>query len=89
MLEKIFGCSLITKLRSILLMEGDFNASNKLIFGISMLKQVRKYKMMPDEVFSKRNRLAEDGTLSKNLFYDIVRQLRRPVGIASVDADDC
>ncbi len=72
MLEKNFGCSLITKLRSILLMEGDFNASNKLIFGIGMLEQVRKYKMMPDKVFSKRNRLAKDGTGSKNLFYDIV-----------------
>jgi hypothetical protein len=41
MLEKIFGCSLITKLRSILLMEGDFNASNKLIYGIRMLDQVQ------------------------------------------------
>ncbi len=34
MLEKIFGCSLITKLRSILLMEADFNATNKVIYGI-------------------------------------------------------
>jgi hypothetical protein len=76
--REIFGCSLIIKLRSILLMEGGFNASNKLIFGIGMLEQVRKYKMMPDEVFSERNRMAEDGTLSKNLFYDILRQLRRP-----------
>ncbi len=89
MLEKIFGCSLITKLRSILLMEGNFNASNKLIFGIGMLKQVQKYKMIPDKVFSKRNRLVKDGTLSKNLFYGIVQQLRRPAGLASVDADNC
>jgi hypothetical protein len=89
MLEEIFGCSLITKLRSILLLEGDFNASNKLIFGIGMLEQVRKYKMMPDKVFCERNRLAKDGTLSKNLFYDIVRQLRRPAGLASVNADNC
>jgi hypothetical protein len=29
MLEKMFGCALITKLRSILLMEADFNAPNK------------------------------------------------------------
>ena len=55
MLEKIFGCSLITKLRSILLMEGDFNTSNKLVYGIGMLEQARKYKMMPEEVFSERN----------------------------------
>jgi hypothetical protein len=89
MLEKIYGCSLITKLRSILLMEADFNATNKRIFGIEMMENVRRYKLMPEEVFSKRNRLADDGTLSKILFYDNVRQLRRPAGLASVDADNC
>ena len=89
MLEKIYGCSLITKLRSILLMEADFNATNKRIFGIEMMENVRRYKLMPEEVFSKRNRLADDRTLSKILFYDNVRQLRRPAGLASVDADNC
>jgi hypothetical protein len=54
-----------------------------------MLANVRKYKLMPEEVYSKRNRLADDGTLSKVLFYDIVRQLRRPAGLASVDTDNC
>ena len=44
---------------------------------------------MPEEIFSERNRLADDGTLAKVLFYDIVRQLRRPAGLASVDADNC
>jgi predicted transcriptional regulator len=33
MLEKILGCQLISKLRSILLMEADFNCLNKIIFG--------------------------------------------------------
>ena len=89
MLEKIFGCSLITKLRSILLMEADFNATNKMIYGVRMLNNVRKYKLMPEEIFSERNRLADDGTLSKVLFYDIVRACRRPAGLASVDADNC
>jgi hypothetical protein len=89
MLEKIFGCLLITKLRSILLMEADFNVTNKVIYGVRMLANVRKYKLMPEEVYSERNRLSEVGTLSKVLFYDIVRQLRRPAGLASVDADNC
>lgn len=44
---------------------------------------------MPEEVYSEQNKLAEDATLSKNLFYDIVRQLRRPAGLALVDADNC
>jgi hypothetical protein len=89
MLEKMFGCVLITKLRSILLMKADFNATNKIEFGICMLENVRKYKLMPEEVFSKRNHLAEDGTLSKKLFFDIVQQSRQPAGLAAVDADNC
>ncbi len=44
---------------------------------------------MPEEIFSERNRLADDGTLSKVLFYDIARQLHRPSGLALVDADNC
>ncbi len=71
MLEKIFGCTLITKLWSILLVEADFNAANKTIYGIRMLANIRKYKLMPEEVFSKRNWLADDGTLSKVLFFNI------------------
>jgi hypothetical protein len=89
MLEKIFGCSLITKLRSILLMEADFNAVNKTIYGVRMLANARKYQLMLEEIFSERNRLADDGTLSKVIFYDIARQLRRPMGLALVDANNC
>jgi hypothetical protein len=33
MLEKIFGCTLITKLQSILLIEADFNSTNKMIWS--------------------------------------------------------
>ncbi len=89
MLEKIFGCTLITKLRSILLMEADFNATNKTIYSIRMLANVWKYALMPEEVYSKQNCLADNGTLSKVLFFDITRQLRRPAGLASIDADNC
>jgi hypothetical protein len=75
MLEKIFGCTLITKLRCILLMEAAFNTTNKTVYGIRMLAKVRKYKLMPEEVYSERNCLANNGTLAKVLFYDIICQL--------------
>jgi hypothetical protein len=78
MLEKIAGCALITKLQSILLMEADFNATNKIIYGNRMLQTVREHGLMPEEIYSEHNRLADDGTLAKVLFYDIVRQTRRP-----------
>jgi hypothetical protein len=78
MLEKMFECALITKLWCILLIEADFNATNKIIYRQRMLQMARKYKLMPEEVFSKRNCLADDGTLIKVLFYDIVHQTRLP-----------
>ncbi len=70
-------------------MEADFNATNKTIYGFRMLANARKYQLMPEEVFRERNRLADDGTLSKIIIFDIARQLRRPMGLALVDADTC
>jgi hypothetical protein len=55
MLEKIYGCPLITKLCSILLMEADFNLTNKIIYSQWMLQVVRQYKLMPEEIYSKKN----------------------------------
>ena len=89
MLEKLFGCTMVSKLRSILLMEADFNFTNKSIFGSRMMGNARKYNMIPEEIFSEKNKTADDGTLAKILFFDIARQSRRPAGVASVDADNC
>ena len=89
MLQKLFGCSLIMKLRAILLMEADLNCSTKMVFGIRMLDKARRQNLMPEEVFSKRNKMADDGTLTKVLTYDIIRQTRQSAGLASVDADNC
>eukprot|EP00804_Cyclotella_cryptica_P001408 CCRYP_003664-RA/>CCRYP_003664-RA protein AED:0.86 eAED:-0.58 QI:0/-1/0/1/-1/1/1/0/232 len=70
-------------------MEADFNAANKILFGRRMLDNVRQYSLMPEEIFSERQRMAEDGILAKVLFYDISRQLRAPAALASVDAANC
>ena len=37
MLEKTLGVTLVSKLRGILLMEADFNATNKIIYGVRMM----------------------------------------------------
>ena len=47
MLEKTLGVTLVSKLRAILLMEADFNATNKIVYGDRMMKNVRKYNLMP------------------------------------------
>jgi hypothetical protein len=89
MLEKMFGVWLVSKLRTILLMKADFNAMNKEVYGIWMLDNARKYKLIPEEIFSKQNCTAKDGVLAKTLFYDIACQMRSPAAIASVDASYC
>ena len=63
MLEKLFGVTLVSKLRDILLMEAELNTSDKETFGINMLDNARKYKLIPDEIFSECNRTADDGGL--------------------------
>ncbi len=89
MLEKTLGVTLVTKLWAILLMEADFNATNKFIYGNQMMAKAREHALMPDEIFSKQNRMVDDGTLSKTLFCNLARQARAPAAIASVDASNC
>ncbi len=89
MLEKVPICHLILKLCLILLMEADFNCTNKIIYGRWMLVNAQKYGFMPDKIFSEVNQTAEEGSLAKGLFYDMVQQSNLLVGISSVDADNC
>ncbi len=53
--------------------EADFNVANKVIYGWRMLDNVHSHGCMPDKICSEKNRSAEDGTLTKVLFFDIVR----------------
>ena len=89
MLEKMHGCSLMSKLRVILLMKADFNFSNKIIYGFRMMDNARKYGIMPEEIYSEKNKMADNGTLVKVLFFDIARQTRLSAGLSSVDAANC
>ncbi len=54
MLEKMFGVRLVSKLQAILLMEADFNAMDKEVYGVRMLEEARKYKLIPEEIFSEK-----------------------------------
>ncbi len=49
MLQKLYGCSLITKLRSVLLMEADFNGANKLVFASWMLEKAHRNGLTPEQ----------------------------------------
>ena len=89
MLETIPGCHLVTKLRSILLMEADFNCTKNIIYGNWMLESARQHGYMPDEFYSEKNCTAEEGLLTKILFYDVVWQSCFSAGVSSVDLDNC
>jgi hypothetical protein len=81
MFEKMFRVCLVSKLRAILLMEVDFNAMNKEVYGVRMLEEARKYKLIPEKILSKKNCMADDGGLAKHSFTtlygrpDLLRQL--------------
>ena len=89
MLEKIAGVALVTKLQALFLIEADFNFHNKLIFGNRMLDLARKYRLVPEEVFSKKGQTTEDAILLQVLASAIARQKRAPLIVASVDAAQC
>ena len=49
MMEKMFGCTLISKLWAILLMEADFDFANKIIYGVRMLNNARFHGIMMEK----------------------------------------
>ena len=88
-LGKMHDCTLMRKLRAILQMEANCNFPNKIIYGISMLDNARKYGFTPEEIYSKKNKMADNSSLAKVLFFDIVRQTGLSAGLASVDTTNC
>jgi hypothetical protein len=54
MLEKTLGVTLVSKQQAILLMEADFNVSNKIVYGVRMMKNVRDHHLMSEDFFSKK-----------------------------------
>ena len=67
-------------------MEADFNFHNRLIFDKRMLDLARKHGIVPPEIYSEKGRTAEDAVLHQVLAYDIARQTRALLIVASVDA---
>ena len=67
-----------------------FQHSNKVLLGKKrMISRVRESGMMADEVLSDKNRMAEEGSLTKVLFYNVIWQTQKSGAICSVDTDNC
>ena len=54
-----------------------------------MMKLARENGLVPEEIYSEKGKTAEDVILQQVLLFDIARQLRRPLLVASVDAAQC
>ncbi len=60
LLEKIAGVALVTKLRAILLMEGNFNYMNKLTFRYKAIKKLYEMGYVMSDQYSQKESMAED-----------------------------
>jgi hypothetical protein len=89
MLEKTLAVMLVTKLSAIMLMEANFNLLNKIIYGTRIMAQARDHHLVSEKIYSKKGKMAEDGMLTKTLFYDSTCQAQVLAAIASVDASNC
>jgi hypothetical protein len=89
LLGKIAGVALVTKLRAILLMEGDFNYMNKWIFGHRAINKLYDLGYVPGDKYSQKESTAEDARLDNRLTMDLSRQMKHPLATMSTDADKC
>ena len=48
-------------------MGADFNFSNKILYGVRMMDNVRRFGLMPEDIYSEKNRMEDNGTLAKVL----------------------
>ena len=89
LLEKVAGVALVNKLRTILLMEADFNYMNKWIFGHEAINKMYALGYIAEDQYSQKESTAEDAHLDSRLTMDLSRQLQLPLATVSVNADKC
>ena len=89
MIRKKANVDLVTKLRTIVLTEADFNYCNK-VLGKSTLEHAERNNLLPKEQYgSRKGHNSIDQAVHKRLSYDIMRQSRRPGALCSNDAKSC
>ena len=77
------------KLRTILLLEADFNHLNKKL-GKDLMFQAEKYhQIAPEQFGSRKNHSSIDQVLVKSLYYDALRMSRTNGYLCSNDAKAC
>ena len=54
-----------------------------------MMDFARQHGMIPEENYSEKGKTSEDALIDQVWIYDLLRQLRCPLLVASVDASQC
>ena len=89
MIKKKADVDLVTKLRTIVLTEADFNFNNKKL-GREGIQHAEKNNLIAKEQYGSRKGMKSiDHALNKRLLYDIIRQTRKPGALCSNDAKSC
>ena len=88
-LEKKQGVIKVSRLRTILLYEADFNHNNQLM-GRSMMRYAEANQLLaPEQYGSRKAHSAIHQCLNKVLTFDLIRQTRQPAALCSNDAKSC
>ena len=89
MIKKKAGNAEIGALRSIVLLEADYNFNNKILGKRAMAHAEEIQALAPEQYGSRKGKTAIDQALHKRLTYDIIRQHRLPAILCSNDAKSC
>ena len=80
----------MAKLRTILLLEADINALNKIVFNGRVIPRIETAKTIPYEVISRRRGQSSlHVALNKKLVYNIGNQQKKLIVVVSADATNC
>ena len=85
-LEKVRGVRLLSKLRTIHLLEADFNTGTKLIFAQRMMVHAYKHGQIPESQYAQKDTQAIEAVLVKRLYFDYLQIYKVPGSIISNDA---
>ena len=89
MLKKKPNIDHVTRLRTIVLTEADFNFNNKKLGRDAINHAERNNLIAAEQYGSRKGHSAITHALNKRLSYDIIRQQRRPGALCSNDAKSC
>lgn len=79
----------LDKLRTIHLLEADFNTETKLIFNKRMLANARNHNLIPEPQYQHKGSRSVEAVIFKRLFFDLLRLQQRPGSVVSNDLRSC